>query len=55
MDFKPFAFRINEQVLPEIVNDYVVEEPKVGRPPKEPFDPYKEIMAEQHEKALSNA
>ncbi len=52
MDFKPFAFRINEQVLPEIVDGYAVEEPKVGRPPKEPFDPYKEITAELHEKAL---
>lgn len=52
MDFKPFAFRINEQALPEIVEDYVVEESKQGRPPKEPFDPYKEIKVEQHEKAL---
>lgn len=52
MDFKPFAFRINEQTLPEIVEDYVVEESKPGRPPKEPFDPYKEIKAEQHERAL---
>lgn len=42
MDFKPFAFRINEQALPEIVEDYVVEESKPGRPPKEPFDPYKD-------------
>lgn len=52
MDFKPFAFRINEQALPEIVDGYIVEESKVGRPPKEPFDPYKEITSEQHEKAL---
>ncbi|NDV60475.1 AAA family ATPase [Bacteroides sp. 519] len=52
MDFKPFAFRINEQALPEIVENYVVEKTKVGRPSKDPFDPYKEIRIEQHEMAL---
>ena len=51
MDFKPFAFRINEQALPEIVDGYVVEDLKVGRPSKEAFEPYKEITSEQHEKA----
>ena len=30
MDFKPFAFRIIEQALSEIVESYVVEEWKVG-------------------------
>ena len=30
MDFKPFAFRIIEQALSEIVESYVVEELKVG-------------------------
>ena len=37
MDFKPFAFRIIEQALSEIVESYVVEELKVGRLAKGPI------------------
>lgn len=37
MDFKPFAFRIIEQALSEIVESYVVKELKVGRLVKGPI------------------
>ena len=31
-DFEPFAFRINEDVLPELVEPYLSKEKKSGRP-----------------------
>lgn len=55
MDFAPFGFRINEQSLPELVEDYEPEESRAGRPKKEPFDPYKEIPEAVHRRALTNA
>ncbi len=55
MDFAPFGFRINEQSLPELVEDYEPKESHAGRPKKEPFDPYKEIPEAVHCRALSNA
>ncbi len=55
MDFAPFGFRINEQSLPELVEDYEPKESHAGRPKKEPFDPYKEIPEAVHHRALSNA
>ncbi len=55
MDFAPFGFRINEQSLPELVEDYEPKESHTGRPKKEPFDPYKEIPEAVHHRALSNA
>ncbi len=55
MDFPPFGFRINEQSLPELVEDYESKESHAGRPKKEPFDPYKEIPEAVHRRALSNA
>ena len=54
-DFEPFAFRINEDVLPELVESYLSKEKKLGRPTKEPFDPYKEISEEVHNSALDAA
>lgn len=55
MDFTPFGFRINEQSLPELVEEYEPKEPRAGRPKKEPFDPYKEIPEAVHRRALTNA
>ena len=51
-EFEPFAFRINEEVLPEPVESYLPKEKKIGRPIKEPFDPYKEIPESVHRAAL---
>lgn len=52
MDFEPFAFRINDSALPELVEGYVPQERKAGRPPQEPFDPYRQISEQQHRIAL---
>lgn len=52
MDFAPFAFRINDEALLELVEDYVPTTTSVGRPKKAPFDPAKDISAETHEKVL---
>jgi hypothetical protein len=50
--FPTFAFRINDHILPELVEDYVPEPKKAGRPSKKEFDPYFDITQEQHEIAL---
>ena len=50
--FPTFAFRINGHILPELVEDYVSEPKKAGRPPKKEFDPYFDIKQEHHETAL---
>ena len=50
--FPTFAFRINDHILPELVEDYVSEPKKAGRPTKKEFDPYFDITKEQHETAL---
>lgn len=51
-EFEPFAFRINEDALPELVESYQLKAKVVGRPTKEPFDPYKEISESVHRAAL---
>lgn len=51
-EFEPFAFRINEEALPELVESYALKEKKVGRPKKDPFDPYRDISESTHRKAL---
>ncbi|MCD8032495.1 MAG: AAA family ATPase [Bacteroides sp.] len=48
-EFEPFAFRINEDALPELVNDYVIGKSKAKRG----FS-YTELTEEQHREALSN-
>lgn len=48
MDFEPFAFRINEEAMPELVVDYTPSAASIGRPRKDPFDPYREISAKIH-------
>ena len=54
-DFEPFAFRINDECLPETVEFYQPQKRQVGRPSKEPFDPYKEIPENMHRSALNAA
>ena len=54
-DFEPFAFRINEDVLPEPVEPYLSKEKKSGRPTKEPFDPEREIPEPVHRAAVDAA
>ena len=51
-EFEPFAFRINDEVLPELLDSYQPQEKKIGRPAKEPFDPNKEISESVHRAAL---
>ena len=48
-DFEPFAFRINETALPEVVKDYVFEQPKQNR-----NCPLTELTEQQHREALEN-
>lgn len=54
MDFEPFAFRINADVLPELVEDYVIAE-KGAAKAKKAFDPYSGISEAQHRIALESA
>ena len=54
-EFEPFAFRINEKALPELVASYQSKEKKIGRPAKEAFDPYREIPEQIHRAALDAA
>ena len=51
-EFEPFAFRINEEAMPESVESYLPKEKKTGRPTKGPFDPDKEIPKNVHRPAL---
>ena len=51
-EFEPFAFRINEEAMPEPVGSYLPKEKKTGRPTKGPFDPDKEIPKNVHRPAL---
>ena len=51
-EFEPFAFRINEEAMPEPVEFYLPKEKKTGRPTKGPFDPDKEIPKNVHRPAL---
>ena len=52
MDFEPFAFRINDSALPELIEGYKTESRKPGRPEEEKFDPYRHITEQQHRIAL---
>ncbi len=55
MDFEPFAFRINDNALPELIEGYKPEMKKTGRPEEEKFDPYRHITEQQHRIALEAA
>ena len=54
-EFEPFAFQVNDDSLPELVESYQPQKRQPGRPPKEPFDPYKEIPEDSHRSALNAA
>ena len=54
-EFEPFAFRVNDDSLPELVESYQPQKRQLGRPPKEPFNPYKEIPEDTHRSALNAA
>ena len=54
-EFESFAFRINDECLPETVEFYQPQKRQAGRPSKEPFDPYKEIPEDMHRSALNAA
>ena len=49
MDFEPFAFRINEFSLPELIEDYEPQQPMK----KKGFD-YKEVSEAKHREALES-
>lgn len=49
MDFEPFAFRINDDALPEVASDYIFSRTKSK---SQHFD-YFELTEEQHKEALS--
>ena len=48
-EFDPFAFRINDNALPEIMDDYVFQQPKQDR-----NFPLTELTEQQHREALEN-
>ena len=54
-EFDPFAFRINDKALPELIEGYKPETKKPGRPEEEKFDPYRHITEQQHRIALEAA
>ena len=51
-EFEPFAFCINDEALPELVESYSPKLKKIGRPKKEDFDPYKDIPESVHRRGL---
>ena len=55
MDFDAFAFRINEEALPELLDGYKFQKKEPGRPKKEKFDAYRDITEHQHRIALEAA
>ena len=55
MDFEAFAFRINEEALPELLDGYKFQKKEPGRPKKEKFDAYRDITEHQHRIALEAA
>ena len=55
VDFEPFAFRINEEALPELLEDYQFKDKDETKGNREKFDPYKDITERQHRIALEAA
>ena len=51
MDFQPFAFRINDDALPELVDDFSFDKNKR----ESQFFDYSELKNEQHKQALETA
>src|SRR5699024_4623072 len=55
VDFEPFAFRINEEALPELLEDYQFKDKDETKGNREKLDPYKDITERQHRIALEAA
>ena len=55
MNCEPFAFRINGEALPELLDEYLFKHKDPGKGKKEKFDPYKDITEKQHRIALEAA
>ena len=55
MNFEPFAFRINEEALPELLDGYQFKQKSEGKGKRGKFDPYKDITERQHRIALEAA
>ena len=51
-EFEPFAFRINSETLPELVEPYQPRKRGAGRPAKGAFDPARDIPEDVHRAAL---
>ena len=52
MDFEPFAFRINGEALPELLEDYQFKDKDETKGNRGKFDPYRDITEQQHRIAL---
>lgn len=52
ISFPPFAFRINDEALPELIEDYVPTPEAKGN---EAWDPYHDISEDTHRSALDSA
>lgn len=55
MDFEPFAFRINDEALPELIDEYVAGAKGGGKHKRTKFDPYTDISEQHHRIALEAA
>lgn len=55
MDFEPFAFRINSEALPELLEGYAVGNKEGGKSKRQKFDPYTDISEQHHRIALESA
>jgi hypothetical protein len=55
VDFEPFAFRINEEALPELLEDYQFKDKDETKGNRGKFDPYRDITEQQHRIALEAA
>lgn len=55
MDFEPFAFRINIEALPELLDGYVIGNREGRKSKRQKFDPYVDISEQSHRIALETA
>ena len=55
INFEPFAFRINGEALPELLDEYQFKQKDKDKGKKEKFDAYKDITERQHRIALEAA
>ena len=55
VDFEPFAFRINEEALPELLDGYQFNDKDTEKGNRGKFDPYRDITERQHRIALEAA